>query len=249
MDDSVISIISDACDEMGIDRPLQLAAATEVGERQMYSLANGCGLLIANEPDTGWEILQKLHLFNSVAGTAEYDLPTGYGRLTLDTVWDRSQLTPMMGPLSPAIWQTIKSGLIGNGIYFSRYRVTRSQTTAVPKRVFMLDPASPNTGSPLVYEYQSTQFSALQDLSATNNYFVNDTDVFLLPRDLLKLCFKWRWRREQGLECTTYLEEYNQELDKYSARDRPEPGFSMAGGRYRQNFLGYANIPDSGFGS
>lgn len=249
MDDSVLSIVQDACDEMGIDRPTSLANATEVGGRQLFAIANGCGRLISNEPDDGWEILQRLNLFNSVQGQAEYNLPTDYGVETIDTVWDRSQLTPMQGPLSPALWQTIKSGLIGNGIYFSRYRIVRSQATSIPKKVFMLDPPSPNTGSPLVFEYQSLNFAALADLSATSPAFVNDTDVFLLPRDLLKLCVKWRWRRENGLEFSTYLEEYNQELDKYSAKDRPSPGFSMTGASYRQNFLGWINIPDTGFGS
>jgi hypothetical protein len=248
-DDSFIAIINDACDELGIDRPLQLVGASELGDRQKCAIGNGCAKLIANEPDTGWEILQKLYTFNSVLDQGEYDLPEDYGRLTIDTVWDRAQLTPVMGPLSPALWQTIKSGLIGNGIYFSRYRVVRSQATTVPKKVFILDPPGTSDGQELVYEYQSTQMTALADLSATNATFVNDTDVFLLPRDLLKLSFKWRWRMAQGLPYTTFLEEYNQELDKYSGRDRPEPGFSMTGGRYRQNFLGWANIPDTNYGS
>lgn len=249
MDDSVLSIVQDACDEMGIDRPASLANATEVGARQLYTIANGCGKLIANEPEGGWEVLQRLNLFTSVQGQAEYDLPADYGALTIDTVWDRSQLTPMQGPLSPALWQTIKSGLIGNGIYFTRYRIVRSQATSTPKRKFILDPASPNSGSPLVFEYQSKNFAALTDLSATNDYFKNDTDVFLLPRDLLKLSIKWRWRREQGLEWSSYLEEYNQELDKYTSKDRPSPGFSMTGANYRQNFLGWINIPDTRYGS
>ena len=245
-DDSVISIINDACDEMGIDRPTTLANPTDAGDRQKASIANRCGLIVANDAD--WEILQRLHLFNSIQGQAEYDLPEDYLKLTIDTVWDRSQLTPMQGPLSPALWQTIKSGLIGNGIYFTRYRVVRSQATTVPKKVFIVDPASPNTGSPLVFEYQSDHFAALADLSETYNQFINDTDVFLLPHNLLLLCFKWRWRRENGLEYSTYLEEYNQELDKYVAKDRPSPGFSMTGADYRQNFLGWANIPDTKYG-
>jgi hypothetical protein len=96
----------------------------KIGRRPLSR--NKCAELIANEPATGWEVLQRLHTFVSVQGTSEYDLPDDYDRLTLDTVWDRAQLTPMQGPLSPVLWQTIKSGLIGNGIYFSRYRVVRA---------------------------------------------------------------------------------------------------------------------------
>jgi hypothetical protein len=67
--------------------------------------------------------------------------------------------------------------------------------------------------------------------------------------DLMHLCFKWRYRHEKGLECGTFLTEYNQELDKWQSRDRPQPGFSLTGPIYKQNFLGYVNIPDSGYGS
>jgi len=247
MADDVLQIISDACDELGISRPNSLANPATDDDRQYAAVTNVAATKIALEPDTGWEILQRLHLFYSVEGSAEYDLPEDYGRLTIDTVWDRSQLTPMQGPLSPALWQTIKSGLIGNGIYFTRYRVVRSST--VPKKVFVVDPNSPNTGSPLVYEYQSTQVFCSDDYTTSSVKIAADTDLYLLPEELLKLAFKWRWRREQGLEFSTYLEEYNQELDKYTARDRPQPGFSLTGPMYRQNFLGWFNIPDTGYGS
>lgn len=245
-DNSILSIVQDACDEMAIPRPDTLIASSDETARQYLSVISRCGEIVANEPDTGWEILQKLHEFVSVLNQAEYDLPSDYGRLTIDTVWDRAQLTPMQGPLSPAMWQTIKSGLIGNGIYFTRYRVVRSSTS--PKKVFVVDPNSPTAGADLVYEYQSTDVWADAGLTATSTFPELDTDVTLLPRQLMFLCFKWRWRREKGLEYSTFLEEYNQELDKYSARDRPQPGFSMEGNRYRQNFLGYMNIPDTGYG-
>jgi hypothetical protein len=50
----------------------------------------------------------------------------------------------------------------------------------------------------------------------------------IISDNLMFLCFKWRWRHEQGLECSTYLEEYNQEVDKFTSRDRPQPSFSLA---------------------
>lgn len=247
MDDSVLSIVQDACDEMGIDQPTALVDNETDNARQMLSIANRSGRIIANAAEKGWEILERLYEFTSVEGQEEYDLPDDYDRLIIDTVWDRAQLTPMQGPLSPALWQTIKSGLIGNGIYFTRYRVVRSSSSA--KRVFVVDPASPVSGSNLVFEYQSKNFAAKSDLTTTYSNFTADTDVFLLPRELLLLCFKWRWRMAQGLEWSTFLEEYNQELDKYTARDRPQPGFSLTGSQYRQNFLGWVNIPDTRYGS
>ena len=215
------------------------------GALQFLAVANAAAEDILDQGF--WTVLEKVYVFNSVAGQQEYPLPDDYGNLVIDTVWDRSQLTPMQGPLSPALWQTIKSGLIGNGIYFTRYRVVRSVSKAA--KVFVVDPPSPNTGSPLVFEYQSNQFAVLADGSATNDKFLNDTDTCIFPTKLLRRAIKWRWRREKQLEWATYLEEYNQLADTMIVRDRPQPGFSLAGPDYRQNFLGWNNIPDTGFGN
>lgn len=247
MSDPVLTIVQNGCNELGITPPSLLIGASDPQELQYLAVANAAAEEVRDDPDNGWCVLERLNLFNSVQGQAEYDLPLDYGRLIIDTVWDRSQLTPMQGPLSPALWQTIKSGLIGNGIYFTRYRVVRSATS--PKKVFVVDPSSPNTGSPLVFEYQSTHSFAAADLSSTSASIQDDTNVFLMGDKLLKLAFKWMWRRENGLEYSTYLEQYNQALDLEVARDRPQPGFSLEGNRYRQNFLGYMNIPDTGYGS
>lgn len=247
MDASALGIIDQAMGELGLTPASTLVGNIDPGATQMLAVLNRAGRQVRDDPDDGWEILQTLNLFNSVAGQQEYALPADYDRLTIDTVWDRNQLTPMQGPLSPALWQTIKSGLIGNGIYFSRYRISRSQQTILPKKVFILDPASATTGDPLVFEYQSKNWTANAALTSTSDGYTADTDISLLPPELLIAAYKYLYRREKQLEFSTYMEEYNQMLDTYTGRDRPSPGFSLEGARYRQNFLGYMNIPDSGF--
>lgn len=246
-DNTFLDIATDAMNEIGVTCPAQLIGNVDAGALKIVACAKAAGKDITRAGEFGWCALERLWLFNSVQGQSEYALPSDYSRLMIDTVWDRSQLTPMQGPLSPALWQTIKSGLIGNGIYFSRYRVVRSVN--LPVKTFVVDPPSPNNGSPLVFEYQSKNFAALSDYSGTAPYFQNDSDIFLLDRDLLCKGIQWRWKRSEGLEFTTWLEDYNQTLDTLNARDRPAPGFSLTGPNYRQNFLGWGNIPDTGYGS
>lgn len=245
MDASALGILNQAMGEMGLIPVSTLIGNNETGAIQQLAILNRSGRQCRDDPDAGWEVLQALNLFYSVATKQEYNLPADYDRLTIDTVWDRNQLTPMQGPLSPALWQTIKSGLIGNGIYFSRYRVSRSQQTATPKKVFILDPPSATTGDPLVFEYQSKNWTWNESANTTSDGFTTDNDVSILPPELVIAAFKFLYRREKQLEFSTYMEEYNQMLDIYAGRDRPSPGFSLEGPRYRQNFLGYVNIPDS----
>lgn len=248
MDASLLGLVTQGMSEMGLATPLTLIGNADLGAMQLLALANRAGRQCRDDPDSGWEVLQALNLFNSVAGQQEYNLPADYDRLTIDTVWDRNQLTPMQGPLSPALWQTIKSGLIGNGIYFSRYRISRSQQTNQPVKKFLLDPPSATTGDPLVFEYQSKNWTWNSGSNTTSDGFKLDTDLCILPPELFVMAFKWLYRREKQLEFSTYMEEYNQALDTYAGRDRPSPGFSLEGPRYRQSFLGYVNIPDSGYG-
>ncbi|OJW29862.1 MAG: hypothetical protein BGO51_06175 [Rhodospirillales bacterium 69-11] len=213
--------------------------------RQMLSLFNAHGKELAS--DTDWTILDRVNVFPTVVDQAEYDLPGDFDHLVINTVWDRSQLTPVRGPISPAMWQTIKSGLIGNGIYFRRYRIVRGVNMAVRK--FVIDPTPGTSGADLVFEYISNAWVSLNDGSSICTRVTNDTDFPLLDATLMRLGLKWRFLRAKGLPFTTELNEHNEMLDKISGRDRPEPGASLVGPGLVQRFLGYLNIPETGYGN
>jgi len=171
MPDSVLQIIQDAMDELSLPRLASVVGSSDPMARQMLSLFNAHGKELAS--DTDWTILDRVNVFPTVVDQAEYDLPGDFDHLVINTVWDRSQLTPVRGPISPAMWQTIKSGLIGNGIYFRRYRIVRGVNMAVRK--FVIDPTPGTSGADLVFEYISNAWVSLNDGSSICTRVTNDT--------------------------------------------------------------------------
>jgi hypothetical protein len=244
MADNVLQIIQDAMDELTLPRLESVVGNADPMARNMLSLFNAHGKELTSDND--WVVLERVYTFNTVADQAEYNLPDDYDHLVINTIWNQSQLTPVVGPISPQMWQTIKNGLIGNGIYFSRYRLMRGVSTATKK--FVIDPPATSTGQPFVFEYVSKNWCGLADGSLFSNRVQNDTDIPLLDDGLMRLGLKWRWLRAKGLPFTTELNEHNEMLDKIGGRDRPQPDANMAGPRLNQNFLSVLNIPETNYG-
>lgn len=241
---TLADLVQDACDELGLPRLPNVIGNSDAQARRMLALANRQGRDLVTQHD--WVELQRVNVFPTVSGQSEYALPDDYARLVIDTIWNRSQLTPIKGPIQPATWQSIKSGLIGTGLYYQRYRLMRPSTGT--GKIFSVDPAPSNDGDELAFEYLSRNWCELQDKSQQNDEFQNDTDLVLLDSDLMLMGLLWRWQKANGLEFTTQLAEYNERLDNAKATNAPASGISMVGPVVTQAFIGYPNIPETGYG-
>jgi hypothetical protein len=148
---TALTIIQDTFDEVGFPRPSSVAGSTDQLSRQALALLNREGKQLAREFD--WAVLEREHTFTTVNGTAEYALPADFDHFQNDTQWDRTRITPMIGPTSPQDWQEVKSGLVGTGAYYRRWRVKRAAATL--GRKFVIDPTPTTTGDAIAFEYVS----------------------------------------------------------------------------------------------
>lgn len=74
-----------------------------------------------------------------------------------------------------------------------------------------------------------------------------DTDTFILPEYLLRLCLKYLWKQAKGFPFTVEKKRYEDELDRQSTKYRGARTLNMASGVSRENKVG-VNIPDTGYG-
>lgn len=246
---TVLQIVQECAYELIRDPLTTLVGNPTSDARLLLQCLNRQGRDLAGKGEYGWTILQRLHSFNTVASTEEYDLPSDYARHIMSTAWDRTQLTQMYGPVNPATWQTIKSGLLGLGTISSRWRIQRGSSTLARK--FYVDPI-PSSVVNLVYEYISNGWCAASDLSSVKEDVTADNDVVILDRDLMLMGIKWRWRQAHGHNIIADLAEYNERLDEAIAKDKNSPTISLVGPTYSSEgsppMLGWNNIPDQGYG-
>lgn len=96
-----------------------------------------------------WPELQRQWLFKAYDNLAAYPLPPDYERRIDETLWNRSQNWPLIGPIDPILWQQYKSGFITT-LPRQRFRVK-----GIDIDQFYIDPApsSDDNNQQMVFEY------------------------------------------------------------------------------------------------
>ena len=171
-----------------------------------------------------------------IAQTA-YDLPFDFERITNRTQWDKSKHWEALGPEDAQQWQWLKSGYISTGPRI-RWRILDNQ--------FQIWPVM-NTQEYLGWEYKSKGWVRAAD-GTVKNSFTADSDTTVLDDRIIVLSTKMKYWGIKGFDTTVVSQDYARYLSVAKANDKGAPNLSFA--PYPSKVLiGYANIPDTGYGS
>lgn len=99
-----------------------------------------------------WPELNKTYTFKLIEGVDSYPVPPDYNFKLNETLWNRSEHWPLIGPLNAQEWQVYESGIIAT-FPRQRFRVrgaTNNQFFINPR------PSADDNGKLCVYEYIST---------------------------------------------------------------------------------------------
>jgi hypothetical protein len=197
-----------------------------------YVVAVSGSTVTINQPAEQTEIGATLTF-----GQTQYDLPPDYEVITNRTQWDKTKHWEMLGPEDAQQWQWLKSGYISTGPRV-RWRILGQYFNIWP----ML-----STQEYLGYEYRSKGW-AESSTGQVKNSFTADTDTTLFDDQIMILGTKLRYWQIKGFDTTSLQQEYDRYLSVAKANDKGAPNLSFA--PYPSKVLiGYANIPDTGYGS
>lgn len=172
-----------------------------------------------------------------VLAQTAYSLPDDFERITNRTQWDKSKHWESLGPEDAQQWQWLKSGYISTGPRI-RWRILDNQFQIWPPM---------NTNEYLGWEYKSKGFARAAD-GTVKNSFTADSDTTVLDDRIFVLGTKLKYWSIKGFDTTTLVQEYQRYLSVAKAQDKGAANLSFA--PYPSKVLiGYANIPDTGYGS
>lgn len=172
-----------------------------------------------------------------VCAQTAYNLPADFETITDRTQWDKSKHWEMLGPEDAQQWQWLKSGYISTGPRV-RWRILDNQ--------FQIWPIM-NTQEYLGWEYRSKGWARSVD-GAIKNSFTADTDTTVLDDRIMVLYTKLKYFQIKAFDTTALTQDYQRYLTVAKANDKGAPNLSFA--PYPSKVLiGYANIPDTGYGS
>ncbi|MFO1183595.1 MAG: hypothetical protein U1E56_02255 [Bauldia sp.] len=180
-----------------------------------------------------WQALIKTGTIAVAGGTQDYALPADWLEFDPLTFWDEDAGYDLVGPVSPALWNTLNySGLVGAGMR-KYFRVAAGKISLFPV---------PTAVATLRYSYRSKYWIG----GLAKEDFTDDTDTVDLDEQLLIADLKWRYRQAKGLDDWPVLaEEANRLRDLLLAAD---------GGKASVRFGGAGAVasagalPESGFG-
>lgn len=172
-----------------------------------------------------------------VLAQTAYDLPADYESITDRTHWDKSKHWEMLGPEDAQQWQWLKSGYISTGPRV-RWRILDNQ--------FQIWPVM-NTNEYLGFEYRSKGW-ARSSTGAIKNSFTEDTDTTVFDDRVLVLYTKLKYFQIKSFDTTALQQDYFRYLSVVKSNDKGASNLSFA--PYPSKVLiGYANLPDTGYGS
>ena len=172
-----------------------------------------------------------------VLAQVAYDLPFDFETITNRTQWDKTKHWEMLGPEDAQQWQWLKSGYISTGPRI-RWRILGEYFQTWPPM---------NTQEYLGFEYRSKGWVQAAN-GDTKNSFTADTDTCLFPDRIMVLACKLKFFQIKNFDTTALQQELERYLSVAKANDKGSAILSFA--PYPSKVLiGYANIPDTGYGS
>jgi hypothetical protein len=166
-----------------------------------------------------------------------YPLPPDYETITDNTHWDKTKHWQMLGPVDAQQWQWLKSGYISTGPRV-RWRILGN--------TFQIWPPY-NTQEYLGFEYRSRGW-ARSAADVVKNSFTADTDTTVLDDTVLVLATKLKYFQIKSFDTTALQQDYNRYLSVAKANDKGSATLSFAPAPSAV-LIGWANIPDTGYGS
>ncbi len=202
---ALLSIIQNASDRLGLVRPGSVAASSDQQVLTLLGLAQEEGKTLARRHT--WQVLQTEYTFPTVASTASYALPTGFDRILIDTVFNRTRRRRMVGDLTPAQWQETQASLVT--MVNPAFRIRGS--------LFLISP-TPTAVETVAYEYITKNWC--QSAGAVGQTaWAADTDTGVLDEELMTLGIVWRFRAAKGLDYSEAMQNYEIEVAKAINRD------------------------------
>jgi hypothetical protein len=166
-----------------------------------------------------------------------YPLPPDYETITDNTHWDKTKHWQMLGPVDAQQWQWLKSGYISTGPRV-RWRILGNKFEIWPPY---------NTQEYLGFEYRSKGW-VRSATDAVKNSFTLDTDTSVLDDSIIVLLTKLKYFQIKSFDTTALQQDYSRYLSIAKANDKGSATLSFAPAPSAV-LIGWANIPDTGYGS
>lgn len=217
---TVLSVIQAFCQRTGLPSPVSVLGSSDPQVIQVRAILEEEGTDLSRRGS--WQVLTQEATHTTLAledqGAISTIASNGFDRIKNETIWDRTDRMPVLGPESSSDWQAMQAFTVTGPRY--RYRIRGGKLLVNPV------PAAGNTWA---FEYMSKNWILGADGTSYRQYFTLDTDTILLPEDLILLGLRWRWKKEKGFDYAEDFRSYEQQVTTLLGSDGGKQRLTMDG--------------------
>lgn len=225
---TTLEIVQRFANAVGISTPTTAVANPSQEVVQIVELLNQEGRDLSRRTD--WQVLSFQGTFTTVAAESQGFLATIIGATQVlrgivnDTIWNRTTMLPIFGPLSKPVWQGRKALNISGP--YPQYRIRGNEILFNP---------TPTAGQSCYFEYISECWCTDATGVTYRRNVAADTDLMLLDDELMLAGLEWRWLRKKGLSYSEEFASYERLVSDSVSRDATKPKLYMddCGDQYR----------------
>jgi len=206
---TLLTVVQDACDRLGIVRPTSVVGSSDQQIRQLLGLAQQEGLELSKR--FPWQSLIKEKTWTATATEEQTGIiPADFGHFINGTFFNRTRHRFVEGPLDAVEWQRYKAST--TTLIFDAFRVRGNSLLISP---------TPDSSYEYAFEYVSTYWVATSSASTTpaQSTWLADDDVGILPEELMTLGLVWRFLLAKGLDYAEAFRTYEAQVMLREARD------------------------------
>lgn len=201
---SLLTLIQDVCNAIGIDPPTAVISATDKNITSLLAMANTSGEELMKRYE--WQELTKQATFTTT-GT----IPQGYlssiasdfDRFINDTMWNQGLRQKIIGPITMQEYQQdLSFAVVGPPFKFIQYGGQ-----------LYIGPTATAAGQTVVFNYISGNWCTSDALVGQTRWQA-DSDLTVIPQRIHKLDLIWRWKQAKGLAYGEDLETAEGAIEK-----------------------------------
>jgi hypothetical protein len=234
---TAIQVIRQASGELGLPIPKEAAASLNEQVVQMLALLNSAGNELCRMFE--WQFLRKTADLILVPGQSKYALPPDFSKLLNQTLWEKSNVYSVIGPVSNRAWAYLTNSVT----------IAPQYCFIIKDRQFQFVPTPGDDGQGtggINYDYISEGWvQAQNDPSIYRSVILDDGDTIQFDFWLIVKFLKLKVWEAKGLDTTNYKTDFLRVFGDVTSQDK---GASVLGISRPTVYLPSPVAPDTGFG-
>ena len=206
---------------------------------QLTGLLNSAGQeLVELHP---WQGFRKKFSFVTQAGdSGSYNLPDDFSYMLDQTGWDKSNMTPLGGPISAQMWSYLDGQNFLETPIYAVFQIMENKLQIYPQ--------PPPKDVEIAFQYQSRNWAMAQNTNITDDKISNGSDIVMYEPILIIKLLKAMFLSAKGFDSTTARMEFETMFLSRTGKDQGAMVLNAGSSNGITPLIGYANTPWTGYG-